>query len=36
MLTRRGFAGCGKASDKRVKILTTYVVEKGKLLASPA
>lgn len=26
----------GKASDKRVKISSTYVVEKGKPLASPA
>ncbi len=26
----------GKASDKRVKIASTYVVEKGKPLASPA
>ena len=26
----------GKASDKKVKIASTYVVEKGKPLASPA
>jgi quercetin dioxygenase-like cupin family protein len=26
----------GKASDKRIKVATTYVVEKGKPLASPA
>jgi quercetin dioxygenase-like cupin family protein len=26
----------GKASDKRIKILSTYVVEKGKPLAAPA
>lgn len=26
----------GKASDKRIKIVSTYVVEKGKPLAAPA
>jgi len=35
VLTATPHAG-GKASDKRVKILSTYVVEKGKPLASPA
>jgi hypothetical protein len=29
------FAG-GKASDKKFKVASTYVVEKGKPLASPA
>ncbi len=26
----------GKASDKKIRILSTYVLEKGKPLASPA
>jgi quercetin dioxygenase-like cupin family protein len=35
VMTATPYAG-GKASDKRVRILSTYVVEKGKPLASPA
>jgi quercetin dioxygenase-like cupin family protein len=35
VMTATPHAG-GKASDKRVRILSIYVVEKGKPLASPA
>jgi len=41
MLTRRGFTGVtphagGKPGTVKSRVLVTYVVEKGKPLASPA